>query len=155
MPIEIRIQGLDAYNGKLQRVTVQMPATLQRLMVKSVIYAQSQIPSYPAPPAGSKYRRTGSLGRVVTSFPGQSGGRSIGGGGGGGEAGVPLTRVEMMGKDVRGVIGGRLSYLPDVVGEGVQARVHRSRWWTLERVIKDARGGMAKIFRAGVIEMFK
>jgi len=105
--IRIEIRGLKEYDGKLQRIESQMPENLKKLMTKAVIYAQGQIPSYPAPPAGSSYRRTGTLGRVVTAFPGQSGGRNLGGGGGD-NGGTPLTRVEMMGGGVKGVIGGRL-----------------------------------------------
>lgn len=151
---EIKIYGLDAYDGKLARITDQMPAEMDRIMKKAVVYAQGQIPSYPAPPGGSSYRRTGTLGRVVTAFPGVAGGRNLGGGGGGGD-GVPLTRVESIGGGVRGVIGGRLEYLPTVVGEGTQGRAFRGRWWTLEKVIRGAKDGIIKVWRAGIVDMFK
>lgn len=150
----IEFRGLKEYDAKLGRIESQMPDNLKKLMVKSIIYAQGQIPSYPSPPAGSTYRRTGTLGRVVTAFPGVHGGRSLGGGGGD-NGGTPLTRVEMMGGGVRGVVGGRLKYLPYVVDEDAQAYMHRGRWWTLQSVIKGATRGIVSIFRGGVLDLFK
>ena len=150
----IEFRGLTEYQGKLERIESQMPDSLKKLMTKSIIYAQGQIPSYPGAPAGSSYRRTGTLGRVVTAFPGVSGGRSLGGGSGD-NGGTPLTRVEMMGGGVRGVIGGRLEYLPLVISEGEQAHMHAGRWWTLQKVVKGATSGIRDIFRAGFMELFK
>lgn len=152
--IEFDVRGLTEYDGKLAGVEAKMPDRLKTLMTKGVLYAQSQIPAYPPAPSGSWYRRTGTLGRVVTAFPGVNPGRDLGGGAGGGEQATPLTRVEMLGGDVRGVIGGRLSYLPDVVGD-TQAPPFRGRWWQLRKVIGGAKDGIVSIFRAGVIELFQ
>jgi hypothetical protein len=142
--------NLDETVAKYGRLEAELPDELKRLMTKSIIYAQGEIPAYPA--ANSDYRRTGSLGRVVTAFPGHHGGRSLGGGGGD-NGGQPLTRVESMGGGVRGVIGGRLEYIDYVVG--YQAYMHKGRWWQLKKVIMGARGGIEKIFRAGVMDLFK
>jgi hypothetical protein len=152
--IQFDVRGLTEYDGKLAGVESKLPDTLKRLMTKGVLYAQSQIPAYPPASPGSSYRRTGTLGRVVTAFPGVNPGRDLGGGAGGGEGGTPLTRVETLGGDVRGVIGGRLSYLPDVVGDE-QKRAFKGRWWILKRVILGARDGIVSIHRAGVIELFQ
>ena len=152
--IDIEWRGLDEVVAKYDRIARQFPDEGKKIMTKAVIYAQSQIPSYPAANPGSSYRRTGTLGRVVTAFPGVSGGRSLGGGGGS-NAGVPLTRVESIGGDVRGVIGGRLSYLPYVIDEKEQAYMHVGRWWTLQKVIKDAKGGIVKVWAAGIKELFE
>lgn len=152
--LRIEFRGLDEVIAKYERIERDMPQALTKTMTRAVIYAQGQIPAYPSPPPGSSYRRTGTLGRVVTAFPGQHGGRNLGGGGGSGD-GVPLTRVEPIGGGVRGVIGGKLSYLPDVVGEGTQVRAHRGRWWTLQKVIRDARGGIIKVFRADIMKWFE
>jgi hypothetical protein len=152
--IQFDVRGLTEYDGKLAGVEAKLPDTLKRLMTKGVLYAQSQIPAYPQASPGSSYRRTGTLGRVVTAFPGVNPGRDLGGGAGGGEQATPLTRVEMLGGDVRGVIGGRLSYLPDVVGDE-QSKPFRGRWWQLKKVIEGAKDGIVSIYRAGVIELFK
>ena len=144
-----------AFRAKMDRVTSQAPAEMQRLMTKSVLYAQSQIPSYPSPPPGSSYRRTGTLGRTVTAFPGVSPARSIGGSGGENPGAMPLTRVEPFSGGVRGVIGGRLDYMPYVIDEGNQAYMHKGRWWTLQKIVRDSRDGIIKIFREGVLGWFK
>ena len=153
--VEFDVRGLTETDGRLASVQNKLPDTLKRLMTKAVLYAQGQIPAYPAASPGSSYRRTGTLGRVVTAFPGVSGGRDLGGGSGsGGEAGVPLSRVETLGSGVQGVVGGRLSYLPDVVGEE-HGKPFKGRWWQLKRVVTGARDGIVSIFRAGVIELFR
>ena len=152
--LRIEFRGLDEVIAKYERIERDMPQALTKTMTRAVIYAQGQIPAYPSPPPGSAYRRTGTLGRVVTSFPGVSGGRNLGGGGGTGD-GVPLTRVEPIGGGVRGVIGGRLEYLPTVVGEGTQGRAFRGRWWTLEKVIRGAKAGIIKVFRADIMKWFE
>ncbi len=151
--IDIEIHGLDEILAKYARIERDLPDELKRTMTRSVLYAQGQIPPYPAPPVNSWYRRTGTLGRVVTAFPGVSGGRNLGGGGGGGD-GTPLTRVEMIGGGVRGVIGGRLEYLPTVVGED-QGRAFRGRWWVLSKVVMGAKSGIVKIFRADIMKLFE
>lgn len=154
--VGIEIHGADELIAKYGRIREQLPASMKRTMVRSVIYAQGQIPAYPAPPAGSSYRRTGTLGRVVTAFPGHSGPRSLGGGGGD-NGGTPLTRVEAMGGGVKGVIGGRLSYLPYVIGDdsgGGQAWMHSGRWWILEKVIAGARGGIARLWQSDMKHLF-
>lgn len=150
MSFSARWHNLDETIAKYGRIEREMPGSLKKLMVKSMLYAQGEIPSYPG--GSSSYRRTGTLGRVVTAFPGHSGGRSLGGGGGD-NGGQPLTRVEPMGGGVRGVIGGRLKYIDYVVG--YQAYMHKGRWWQLKKVITGARGGIVKIFRAGVQELFE
>lgn len=154
MGISAEWRNLDETIAKYARIEREMPAALTKTMTRAVIYAQGQIPAYPSPPGGSTYRRTGTLGRVVTSFPGHSGPRNIGGGAGD-NGGQPLTRVETISGGVRGVIGGRLEYLPYVIGEGAQARTHQGRWWMLEKVVRDAKGGIVKLFRADIMKLFE
>ncbi len=150
---DFEVHGLDPILAKYGRIEKEMPDTLKKLMTKGVLYAQGEIPPYPAAPPASSYRRTGTLGRVVTAFPGVSGGRSLGGGAGS-DGGQALTRVESIGGGVRGVIGGRLEYLPAVVGEE-QEPAFKGRWWILKKVVEGAKTGIVKIFRHGVMELFE
>lgn len=154
MSVSWHVIGLDRVLSKYERIEREFPEKGKKIMTKAVLYAQGQIPSYPAPKS-SVYRRTGTLGRTVTAFPGVNGPRNIGGGGGGNNGGQPLTRVESMAGGIRGVIGGRLEYMPLVIGEGEQAYMHEGHWWTLEKVIKDARPGIVKVWRAEVMDWFK
>lgn len=142
-----KTRGLDEYTAKLDRIQTELPAEMERLMIESVLYTQNRIPPYPAP--RGDYRRTGTLGRVITAFPGQTGG------GGGENGGTPLTRVETMGGDVKGVIGARLEYIPYVIDSKHQARMHQGRWYTLQQVLDDAKAGIKRIFSNGVVKLFK
>ena len=111
---------------------------LPRVMKQAVLYGQSQIPGYPAPPDGSTYRRTGTLGRSLTSMQGQAPGA--------------LSRVTPLGNHTIGAIGTNIRYGPYVIGRDRQARVHRGRWYTLQSVIEDAKGGIVKIIRNGIMK---
>jgi hypothetical protein len=67
---------------------------------------------YPPPPANSRYRRTGTLGRRWTTRP--------------------IRTATMVGREV----GNNTEYAPLVQSAAVQARVHRGRWLTDEAVIE-------------------
>lgn len=103
-------------------------------MRKAIIYVHSQVPSYPSAPPFSRYRRTGTLGRSVSSF----------------SATGSLSRVESVGGGVVGYVGTNLSYAGYVIDEHQQAYMHRGRWYTLQSVVDDATDGIVKIIRAGV-----
>jgi hypothetical protein len=111
-------------------------AAMPDLTKTAVLYVQSEIPPYPPPLPDQRYVRTGTLGRVVTSF-------------GGGEPGA-LSRVETLDSGAVGYVGGRLEYIADVIGEGQQAAIHAGRWWTLQSVLRGAREGIVRIFVEGV-----
>lgn len=125
---------------------------LEGMTIKAVLFVQQEIPSYPAAPPTSTYRRTGTLGRVITAFPGKNAGRSLGGGGGIGNGGTPLSRVQSLSNGAVGYIGGRLSYIPRVIDEDRQGSRWR-HWWTLQGVLRGARDGIVKIYRAETMKI--
>ena len=140
------IKVIDHASPALKAYAIQIRQRMPLWMKQSVLYVQSKIPAYPSPPPGSTYRRTGTLGRVLTAF---------GGGLAGGDA-APLSRVETFGDKTVGYIGGRLSYITYVVGdeegEG-QAWMHRGRWYKLIDVVRQNVHGVVDIFRDGIRDL--
>jgi hypothetical protein len=142
-------------------------SNLEEMTIKAVLYVQGEIPSYPSPPAGSTYTRTGTLGRVITAFPGKNSGRKIGGSGGlardasGRYTGKlmndaePLSRVEPFSGGAIGYIGGRLSYIGRVIDEDRQSSFFASYWWTLQDVLRGAHDGIIAIYRSDVLKIIR
>lgn len=136
MPIRLNVTvDAKAVQAKLQRGS-NLSDSLRTGMKKGVLYVQSQVPGYPAPPAGSTYTRTGTLGRSVTSMQGQAPGA--------------LSRVESVGAHSIGYIGTNIVYAPYVIDENEVAFMHKGRWWTLQNVVKGAVDGVVKIIRAAI-----
>jgi len=134
--IEIKERGAAELAAKLARMGASMRPTLEQAMKKAVLYVHSTVPPYPAANAESTYRRTETLGRTVTSMQGA-----------GPQA---LSRVESLGGQVRGIVGTALEYAPFVIDENRQAGQHRGRWWTLQKVVRDAQDGIRKIFEQAI-----
>lgn len=67
---------------------------------------------YPAPPSGSTYRRTGTLGRRWTTRP--------------------IRTTTEVGRE----IGNNTEYAPRVQSDELQATVHRGRWQTDAQVLR-------------------
>ena len=66
--IDYQIKGLDKLNKKLKRLQgKEIKDALHKTTDKAVKYVHSQVPEYPAPPPASTYRRTGTLGRQITT----------------------------------------------------------------------------------------
>ena len=95
----------------------------------------ASVPSYPQKPVGSRYRRTGTLGR------------SLGISEQGGTFGNPdvLTVKSIGGGKQEARFGTRLIYAPYVIGAKTQARQNR-HWYTMETIAKNAEAGIHKLF---------
>ena len=106
---KITIKGLDQLERTLGRATAAR--TLRRAMNKATLHLQGKMADYPSPPAGSTYRRTGTLGRRWTT--------------------------DVSGDGKRGRVGNNTLYGPWVQSERLQARWHRGRWQTDEKVAKQ------------------
>ena len=121
--------GLEALIKKLKRLSApELTREIEKTTRKAVMYVHGKVPAYPAPPVGSTYKRTGTLGREIS------------------------TKVITMGSDVVGLIGSPTPYAPWVIsdeaagGAGPQAKVHKGRWYTLQGVVKKAQDAVNKIF---------
>ncbi len=135
--MRIIVSGLQDVSQKLERMSgEQLQAEVEKTTLSAVLFVQGEIPGYPAPPSGSRYRRTGTLGRTVTALAGR--------------APEALSRVETVGGRVTGFVGTSLSYAKWVIDIARQAWMHRGRWWTLQGVARGARGGIIKLYQAMV-----
>jgi len=124
-----KILGLDKLTAKLKRLTApQLTRELESTTRKAVNYVHGKVPAYPAPPIGSTYSRTGTLGRSIT------------------------TKVVTMGSNVKGTIGSPTPYAPWVIsdepggGAGPQAWMHKGRWYTLQGVVRKAQDAVNRFF---------
>lgn len=105
---------------------------VKRALERTTLYLLGQLPAYPPPPTGSKYRRTGTLGRSLT------------------------TEVVQEGSAYTGYIGSKIEYSPWVISDvevsvdgvtaGPQAKVHAKRWWTLQGEIDKDLPDVADFF---------
>lgn len=134
--LHIRQKGAEDVVSHLDRVSKALDSDLHQTTQQALFYVHSQVPPYPDAPATSRYRRTGTLGRSITTM--------------GSASGPALSRVEGSGSHVIGYIGSAVSYAPYVIDEGRQAFMHRGRWWTLQQVVSKSREGIIRIYRAFV-----
>lgn len=126
MDIRITVTGTEAVIARLNRINdarwAGPPAEA------SLRLLQSKLSKYPPARVGSKYERTGELGRNWTVEPGET---------------SPLR--------VSRKLGNRLeSYAPWVQSKLLQARVHRGRWLTEVDAVEQNRNDIAAIFRAAI-----
>jgi hypothetical protein len=118
--MKIIYKGFEEFSRKVEGMARRMRGEMETTTRKAVLYVHSTVPPYPGEPAGSEYRRTGTLGR------------SIG------------TEVRPIGVGFVGIIGTPTVYAPYVISEeavgsrGPQARFHKGRWWTLQGVVRKA-----------------
>jgi hypothetical protein len=119
----IDLHELEEVGRRLGRAGKTISDELYTTMDKAMQYIHSKVPPYPAPPPMSRYTRTGSLGRSIT------------------------TKVEMVGShDVIGKIGSNIVYAPFVIGHEKQASVHKGRWYTLFDVVDKSMPRVRWIF---------
>lgn len=134
--MEVEIRGLEEFQRKARRMGTDMGPTMSRTMDRAVKYVHSTVPPYPPAPPESRYRRTGLLGRSIT------------------------TEVRALGGTTVGVIGTNVAYAPDVIssepanGAGPQAWYHkRTGWYTLQDVVAKAERQIVAIFEHALDQM--
>lgn len=125
--IRVTITGVEIVNARLSRLQGMRWAV--RPMRRSVLLLQNRMATYPPQRPGSRYVRTGTLGKNWT------------------------TKVEESPNRVLGIVGNsRTSYAPWVQSARFQAGIHRGRWQTDEQVAGQSRIEIAELFRQGVEE---
>ena len=128
MSFYMRLKGFDDLAKKLQELS-QTEIWSKSPMVRAMAYIHSEVPEYPMAKPKSKYRRTGTLGRSIT------------------------TEVKSLtGNRAAGTIGTKTVYAPWVISSekvgnrGPQARWNKGRWWTLQGVVEKAMPKVREIF---------
>lgn len=135
--MEIEIKGLDELRDQMKAKGEKMRPELRKATDRAIKFVHGKVPGYPAAIQGSRYRRTGTLGRSIT------------------------TTVKTIGSDEVGVIGTKVIYAPWVISEeavgeiGPQTLVHKGRWYTLQGVVRDAIEDVRKIFQDAVDALLK
>lgn len=121
----IEVKGLDELAEALEHLAGETTRVLQEGMEQGVLYVHQSMPPYPPARIDSRYRRTGSLGRSMT------------------------TEVRTMGATVTGIVGSAMPYAPLVIGTE-QAGMHRRRWWRLVDVVRQALPTVVRMIEARV-----
>lgn len=124
--VSIEIKGVGAMIAKLGKV--QGTNVLRPPMLRSVLRIQRDMQEYPTQRIGSTYRRTGTLGRKWT------------------------VRVQQNGPYLEGKVGNNTRYAPFVQSRQFQARIHRGRWQTDERVVNLNARKIVADFEATIAE---
>lgn len=105
--------------------------TFSPAMKKSVDLVENHMKVYPAPPGGSRYRRTFKLRRGWKQ------------------------NITSGGSSLLGRISNNVSYGPYVQAEGFQANVHQGRWQTDEKVLNDNAPSILSFFDEAAEGFFK
>src|SRR5262245_56539893 len=115
MSFEVQIVGLAPLLEALNRFPEAVRPALQQAAEVALLSLIPDLADYPPPPAGSTYRRTGTLGRLWT-------------------AAQPEFAADASGFEAS--IGNATPYGDFVQGEH-QASMHRGRWKTVEDVVNS------------------
>jgi len=118
----VRIVGLGELIGRFNSAQPVVRREIKRAMMRAVLGEMERMPSYPPPPDGSIYTRTGYLGRSMASLVGRAPGAE--------------STVEGDGDLIRGIVGTAVRYAPYVIGPA-QAKVHQGRWWLLDETVRS------------------
>ena len=109
----ITVEGAKELRRAFARAPRIYTRHARRAMTKTVGLGEQKLKAYPPPIAGSSYQRTGTLGRRWTH------------------------KVTGLLGGVTGIIHNLTPYGPWVQSEEFQASVHRGRWQTDKRVVKQ------------------
>lgn len=124
MAVTITVKGLDEIRAKFGNSSPVVQRELYRAMHRAVTGELGRMPSYPPPPPNSWYTRTMLLGRSLTSMVGSVAGAA--------------SQVQMVGKNVQGVVGTNVEYAGQVIGPS-QGKAFQGRWWQLEPSVMSHR----------------
>lgn len=134
--ITVNVKGDVEFAAKIDKFHSGMGNAMEESGRRAVTYVWSQQPDYPPEPEGSTYRRTLTLGRTMTAWAGT--------------IENALSRVEQAFGTVRAYYGSMLDYAYWVIDEVGQAWMHQGRWWTAQKVVRDAKDGIVRAFESGL-----
>lgn len=129
------IRGLKELRARMARYPEKLSAALKVTLDAAMLTLWEKVPPYPAPPEGSTYVRTGTLGRSLGS--GQDGGK--------GGAEPDIFDVKKFGGKWEGHFGTNLDYAPYVIGDDTQAG-QNSHWWIIGAVAERAVEKIDRLF---------
>lgn len=121
---------------RMQAYPAQMAKETDRAMTETLLAVESSIPSYPPAPPTSKYIRTMTLGRSLTT---------------GGQYNVS-SKKPLGGADFEAFFGTTVFYAERVIGPA-QKLPWKKYWWTIYKVAKLATPKIDKVFKAAMERM--
>jgi len=113
----------------------KMQRVFRPAMAKTVVSIEAKMKKYPQPPSGSKYVRTGTLGRRWTHEVSARGSNQHAG---------RLT----------GKVGNNTTYGPFVQSAAFQARMHKGRWQTDAQVLAQTMPQVKQFFETAISNHF-
>lgn len=128
MAEHIIVLNVPEVAAALEQAPERLIPAIEKVAKRWLLRRQAKLARYPSQPPGTRYRRTGTLGRTWTSAQ-------------------PTWRVSASGFDGR--IGNSTPYAPFVQGER-QARVHQGRWGTVQDIETKATPELEADVRAAV-----
>jgi hypothetical protein len=117
MALVITVEGLAELRARFGDAHPVIQRELYRAMYRAVTGELGRMPSYPPQPPASTYTRRMRLGGSLTSLVGRAEGAA--------------SEVQVVGKNVQGIVGTNVVYAPQVIGPS-QTAPFRGRWWQLE-----------------------
>ena len=112
LKITVDASAIEMFHHRFSKLQADFPGALKKATQEATTALKDSIPPYPPIPPGSRYKRTGRLGK---SFK---------------------VSVDAIGTQVVGHIQSRgVVYAPYVIDEKRQAWMHKGRWWTLQEVL--------------------
>jgi hypothetical protein len=127
MKTSYEVHGLDELMARFRQFPEKYSKAVAKTLQAGLLILQGAVPAYPRPPAGSKYRRTGLLGRSLGSS--ETGSKM-------GKADISET-VKAHGYQ-EAHFGTRLKYAPHVVGDRSSQQSSRMRrWWTVPQTVLE------------------
>lgn len=142
MPDQSSIKVITTPPDLLQRMNAyprQLDGVMQETAKAALLAVWENVPAYPPQKQGSRYVRTGLLGR------------SMGVGQSGGQLGQPdIYLVKKVGDgSYEGEFGSNVDYAPQVIGEQSQKAFFKERgWWTTKTIAQRATKKVNQIYEA-------
>ena len=113
----------------LENMPERLDRAMQRAMTDSTVLLLREMKTYPAPPADSTYRRTGTLGKSWS------------------------RKVEGRGYDITGIVGSNGAMAPYnryVQDTEFQASIHQDRWVTIQEAAERHEGAIQSFFESRI-----
>lgn len=123
--MQVTIDGIDALLAALDAYPDIAGPILADASSAALLGVVPALADYPSPPAGSTYRRTGTLGRLWSAA---------------------TPEFQTLGGGFEASIGNATPYGPWVQSAGQQASAHRGRWTTDDEAVSRQRAEIDRTF---------